>query len=164
MRSFFGDGVFIPGNANTAITSTSAVLAGSSTTTAADAMDPMMLPDTSSTPQLLTTLLQVPGAGSVYQMHPVKTVSALWMEWKEGLAGGPSMESLEQNDKGWRASPAAKTAFCRRKRIQDKIQSLIDSGMIEADAVSVLEAQRGQGSLNRLSDMIMAERKAAGSE
>jgi Transcriptional activator of glycolytic enzymes len=96
-----------------------------------------------------------------YQFNDhVKSVQDCWREWKEGIAGGPSIESLELRfSHSWRPSSKARTLFCRRRVIWEEIQRLIDSGLAVEAVLEGLEAKRGGRSLHKLYELLREERE-----
>jgi hypothetical protein len=105
-----------------------------------------------------------------YAFINARTVTDVWREYKEGIAGGPAVEQLERQWQArWRPTRAQRTAWCRRKVVIDEVVRLIEAGLTPADAVAELEAQRGsaslrgfQGSLTALNRERQGRRRAAG--
>jgi hypothetical protein len=53
----------------------------------------------------------------------------MWREYKEGIAGGPAVEQLEQQWQWrWRPAAAQRTAWSRRKTVLDEVERLLRSG------------------------------------
>jgi ribosomal protein S3AE len=87
-------------------------------------------------------------------------VAAVWGEWKEGVAGGPAIESLEeQYGHRWRPGNTMTVQFSRRKVVWDALRALIARGRSEAEAIQELEALRDGQSLNRLVDLLRQRRQ-----
>jgi hypothetical protein len=81
------------------------------------------------------------------------TVKEVWREWKEGLAGRPAIQELEERwGSSWRPGNAVRVQFCRRKVIWDELLARIARGKSEEEAVAELEQLRAGRSLNRLVD------------
>jgi hypothetical protein len=92
-----------------------------------------------------------------YALMNAQTVTDVWREFKEGIAGGPAVEKLElQWQARWRPEAKQRTAWCRRKVIVDEVLHLIHSGLAPAAAVAELEAQRGSQTLPKLHDALLA--------
>jgi Transcriptional activator of glycolytic enzymes len=99
------------------------------------------------------------GAASppAYTFINAQTVTDVWREYKEGIAGGPAVEQLEQQWQArWRPKRAQRTAWCRRKVIISEVVRLIEAGLTPADAVAELEARRGSTSLRSFQDSLAA--------
>lgn len=99
----------------------------------------------------------------MYKMsRSLTTVSGLWQEWKTGLGGEPSVESLEARyGPKWRTSQAERKFYSRRKVIIEEITKRISTGMDQWRAVEEVEEVRGGKSLDGLSKMIVERRKSA---
>lgn len=95
-----------------------------------------------------------------YMLVDARTVSDVWREYKEGIAGGPAVEKLE-SDWGarWRPLPKQHTAWCRRKVILDEVIHLIQTGLIQAAAVAELEARRSSQTLPKLHASLLVVQK-----
>lgn len=92
----------------------------------------------------------------------LSTVAGLWQEWKQGLSGSPSVESLESRyGPKWRTSQAERKFYSRRKVIIEEITKRIAGGMESWRAVEEVEEVRGGKSLDGLSKMIVERRKGA---
>ncbi|KAM7186580.1 Transcriptional activator of glycolytic enzymes domain containing protein [Rhypophila sp. PSN 637] len=90
----------------------------------------------------------------------VYTVAEIWREWTEGVAGGPAIESLEeQYGHRWRPGNTMTMQFCRRKVVWDALRALIARGRSEEEAIQELEALRDGQSLNRLVDLLRQRRQ-----
>ena len=90
----------------------------------------------------------------------VYTVVDMWYEWKEGMAGGPPLESLEaQFGPRWRPGSIMTVQFCRRKVVWDALKALIARGRNEEEAIRELEAIRDGQSLNKLVDLLRQRRQ-----
>lgn len=100
------------------------------------------------------------GIPTVTCLPKVFTVADMWREWKEGVAGGPAIESLEeQYGHRWRPGNTMTVQFCRRKVVWDALKALIARGRSEKEAIQELEALRGRQSLNRLVDLLRQRRQ-----
>lgn len=110
--------------------------------------------------QLTTTAIEPtsgPAGPPAYAFINVQTVTEVWREYKEGIAGGPAVEQLEQQWQArWRPTRAQRTAWCRRKVVIDEVVRLIETGLTLADAVAELEARRGSTSLRSFQDSLTA--------
>ncbi|KAK4217014.1 hypothetical protein QBC37DRAFT_415804 [Rhypophila decipiens] len=90
----------------------------------------------------------------------VYTVADVWHEWKKGVAGGPAIESLEeQYGHRWRPGNTMTVQFCRRKVVWDALKTLIARGRSEGEAIRELEALRGGQSINKLVDRLRQRRQ-----
>ena len=70
-------------------------------------------------------------------------VGQVWQEYKYGLNGGPSVESIVQElGTSWLKTKSQKRYYFRRKRIYDYILHAIAGGKSENDAVNELENYR----------------------
>lgn len=97
----------------------------------------------------------------MYKMsRTLSTVAGLWQEWKTGINGAPSVESLEARyGPKWRTSQAERKFYSRRKVIIEEITKRIGAGMDAWRAVEEVEGMRGAKSLDGLSKMIVERRK-----
>ena len=96
----------------------------------------------------------------VYNFICAQTVADVWREFKEGIARGPAVEELERQWQArWRPTTAQRTAWCRRKLVIDEIERLIKTGLTPADAVAVLEDQRGSLTLWSLQNRLRAQKE-----
>jgi hypothetical protein len=67
------------------------------------------------------------------------------------------VEELERQwQPRWRPTTAQRTAWSRRKLIIDEIERLIRTRLTPANAVAVLEDQRGSGTLRSLQNRLIA--------
>jgi Transcriptional activator of glycolytic enzymes len=81
-------------------------------------------------------LAVVSGIPTVTCLPKVFTVADVWREWKEGVAGGPAIESLEeQYGHRWRPGNTMTVQFCRRKVVLDALKALIARGRSEEEAI-----------------------------
>jgi hypothetical protein len=104
-----------------------------------------------------------PAGPPAYTFINAHTVGDVWREYKEGIAGGPAVEQLEQRwQSRWRPAAAQRTAWSRRKTVLDEVQRLIDSGLSPADAVADLEARRGTSTLRSLIDALVDQKRQQG--
>ena len=70
------------------------------------------------------------------------------------------MEELgRQCQARWRPTTAQRTAWSRRKLVIDEIERLIRTGLTPADAVTVLEDQRGSLILRSLQNRLIAQKE-----
>lgn len=99
----------------------------------------------------------------MYKMsRSLSNVAGLWQEWKQGLSGEPSVESLEARyGPKWRTSQAERKFYSRRKVIIEEITKRISAGMDQWRAVEEVEEVRGGKSLDGLSKMIVERKKNA---
>jgi hypothetical protein len=71
------------------------------------------------------------------------TVDEVWREYKVGLGGNPSVESLElRYGARWRPSDSERKFFSRRQKIYKNIAASISGGQTDTAAVKVLEDLR----------------------
>lgn len=99
----------------------------------------------------------------VTALPKVYTVQDVWREWKEGVAGQPAVQELEERwGSRWRPGTNIRVQFCRRKVIWDEVRARIAKGRTEEEAVKELEQLRGHGTLNRLVDSIKQRQQRAG--
>jgi hypothetical protein len=88
------------------------------------------------------------------------TVKDVWREWKEGLAGQPAIQELEEKwGSRWRPSNTVRVQFCRRKIIWDALIRSIAHGKSEEEAVIELELARAGRTLNQLTDELKQRRQ-----
>jgi hypothetical protein len=94
-----------------------------------------------------------------YNFISARTVGDVWREYKERIAGGPAVEELERQWQArWRPTTAQRTAWSRRKLVIDEVERLIRTGLAPADAVAVLEDQRGSLTLRNLQNRLIAQK------
>lgn len=104
-----------------------------------------------------------PAGPPAYNFISARTVGDVWREYKEGIAGGPAVEELERQWQArWRLTTAQRTAWSRRKLVISEVERLIRTGLAPADAVAVLEDQRGSSSLRSLQNRLIAQRQRRG--
>ena len=73
-------------------------------------------------------------------LRNLKTVNTVWQEYKYGINGNPSVESIvSEHGTKWLKSKANQVLYYRRKKIYDFIQSAIANGSTEAAVVKELE-------------------------
>ncbi|KAK9474998.1 short-chain dehydrogenase [Dipodascopsis tothii] len=94
----------------------------------------------------------------------VNTVADLWREWKFGISGSPSIESLEaQYGVQWRRSDKERKYFSRRKIIIDEIEKIMrDLNVAPEIAIAKVEEvmqQTGKKSLDGLSKVLISRRR-----
>ena len=96
-----------------------------------------------------------------YILFDARTVADVWREWREGIAGRPPLQGLEET---WghllRPKPKDKTAWSRRKVVLDELTRLVARGRTEEAAVAELEALRAGRHLRRLIDDLKGRQKA----
>ena len=80
----------------------------------------------------------------IYQLsRNLKTVANVWEEYKNGLNGGPSVESIvQQYGTTWLNTDTERKYYRYRKKIYDYILNAVGSGKSEKDAVNELEEFR----------------------
>lgn len=85
----------------------------------------------------------------------------MWQEWREGIGGGPPLETLERR---WgprlRPTKAQKVAFSRRKVVLDELLRLQLGGLSAREAVDRLEEIRDGRSVLNLVARLTAQRAA----
>ena len=68
-----------------------------------------------------------------YSLFNARTVADIWREWKEGIAGGPSVKELEETwGHLWRPEQKARIAWSRRKVVLVELERLVARGRTEA--------------------------------
>jgi hypothetical protein len=82
----------------------------------------------------------------------ISSVAELWREFYVGLAGGPSINSLERDfGNRWRRSAADSKYFSKRKLIIEKVISIANSdGITVEEAIKKFDRFRGDHSLDWL--------------
>ena len=101
-----------------------------------------------------------PTGPPAYNFISARTVGDVWREYKEGIAGGPAVEELERQWQArWRPTTAQRTAWSRRKLIIDEVEHLVRTRLAPADAVAVLEDQRGSSTLRSLQNRLIAQKQ-----
>lgn len=84
----------------------------------------------------------------------------VWREWKEGFAGQPAVQELEEKwGSHWRPGNVVRVQFCRRKVLWDELSARIARGKSEEEAIGELEQLRAGRSLNRLIDDLKQRRQ-----
>ena len=83
-------------------------------------------------------------AVSVYKLfRNLTTVPEVWQEFKYGLNGNPSVESLLIRYKiNWLQSHSDRQLYYKRKKIYDSVKNAVAKGQTENEAVNDLEALR----------------------
>ncbi|KFZ02293.1 hypothetical protein V500_00289 [Pseudogymnoascus sp. VKM F-4518 (FW-2643)] len=101
-----------------------------------------------------------PGLPVVTALARAFTVTDVWREWTEGLAGRPAIRELEETwGSRWRPGNAVRVQFCRRKVIWDEVLARAAHGKSEVEAVAELELLRAGRSLNQLVDELKQRRQ-----
>ena len=100
-------------------------------------------------PELPPTKLQktnppsVPTVISYIMLRNLKTVPQAWQEYKYGLNGSPSIETMIANfGLSWLTSRADDSYYHKRRKLYSYIQKAIDGGQSEVDVVHQLEKIR----------------------
>ena len=76
-------------------------------------------------------------------LRNLTTVPEIWQEFKYGINGNPSIESLVQMyGRNWFSSASDEKQYYNRKKIYDYIKTIIASGGSESDTVNNLEELR----------------------
>ena len=92
----------------------------------------------------------------------VGTVAGLWREYRHGVDGQPSIESLDQTwGPSWRPEPKDRTWYSRRKLVWDKMKDFLHDDLSEEQAVAEVERIRDGRSLNWLMNLLQNNRKEA---
>ena len=79
--------------------------------------------------------------GDYKQFRNLTTVKQVWQEYKKGIYGNPSVQSLEKDyGNKWRVTPPDANWFYARKKIYDKIEDLMRNGTSEDSAVDLLDS------------------------
>jgi hypothetical protein len=101
-----------------------------------------------------------PGLPVFAALAKAYTVTDVWREWKEGLAGRPAVQELEEKwGSRWRPGNTIRVQFCRRKVIWDEVLARIARGKSEEEVITELELLRAGRSLNRLVDDLKHRRQ-----
>jgi ribosomal protein S19E (S16A) len=81
------------------------------------------------------------------------SVSELWKEFHEGIAGNPSIQSLEERyGNTWRKSSSDSKFFSKRRLIIEKVLDIVQKeGVTTKEAISKLDTFRGSKTLDWLS-------------
>jgi hypothetical protein len=88
------------------------------------------------------------------------TVKDVWREWKEGVAGRPAIQELEEKwGSRWRPGNTIRVQFCRRKVIWDEVLARIAHGKSEDEVVAELEQLRAGRAINQLVDGLKQRRQ-----
>ena len=83
------------------------------------------------------------------QYRNLSSVREIWNEYKVGINGYPSVESLDANyGSRWRSNPDDRTFYYRRKKIYTAIETLVSHGMSDGEAVDRLQNYLIQNSKN----------------
>jgi Transcriptional activator of glycolytic enzymes len=121
---------------------------------------PAPAPATGPAPAPATATQQPVAPPIVTSLSKLYTVKDVWREWKEGIAGRPSIQELEEQwGSRWRPGGTIRVQFCRRKVIWDAISSRIARGKSEAEAIAEVDRIRDGQSLNRLVDILKDRRQ-----
>jgi hypothetical protein len=130
----------------------------------AQAQAPMPIPMSGGLP--LTASASPPGAAPtpgppVYtELVKAYTVRDAWREWREGMAGRPAVQELEETwGSRWRPGNTVRVQFCRRKVLWDEVLARVARGKTEEEAVTELELLRAGRSLNQLADELKHRRQ-----
>lgn len=101
-----------------------------------------------------------PGPPVYTELAKAYTVRDAWREWKEGLAGRPAVQELEEAwGSRWRLGNMVRVQFCRRKVLWDEVLARIARGKTEEEAIAELELLRASRSLNQLVDELKHRRQ-----
>ena len=74
------------------------------------------------------------------QYRNLTTIRDIWNEYKVGINGNPSVESLDSTyGPQWRGKGVDRTFYYRRKKIYSVVESLVSHGMSEEEAVASLD-------------------------
>jgi hypothetical protein len=119
------------------------------TTTAAMMMAPVATSSTTTVAPIATPVEALPSP-DVYELsRTISTVPQLWREWTEGIAGGPSVQRLEDEyGPRWRKKHSETVMFSRRKVIIDEIRSRQAQGINTLAAVEEVELVRQRAKLS----------------
>lgn len=131
-----------------------------------------LLPDNISIAELLTPASRPPasqppasqqgslGPPIVTSLARLYTVEDVWREWKEGLAGQPALQELEEKwGHRWRPGNKMTTQFSRRKVVWDEVRARMGKGTSEEEAVREVEGLRAGRSINQLVEQLTRKRK-----
>ena len=101
-----------------------------------------------------------PGLPVFVALAKAYTVKDVWREWKEGLAGRPAVQELEEKwGSRWRPGNTVRVQFCRRKVIWDEVLARVARGKNEEEVITELELLRAGRSLNQLVDELKHRRQ-----
>ena len=68
------------------------------------------------------------------------TVKEIWAEYKEGINGNPSVESLDSNyGPKWRGNIVEQKYYSQRKKIYSLVENLVSNGLSDDEAVERLD-------------------------
>jgi hypothetical protein len=102
----------------------------------------------------------VPGPPVYTELAKAYTVRDAWREWREGLAGRPAVQELEEAwGSRWRPGNTVRVQFCRRKVLWDKVLARVARGKTKEEAIIELELLRAGRSLNQLADKLKHRRR-----
>jgi hypothetical protein len=102
----------------------------------------------------------VPAPPVYTELAKAYTVRDAWREWREGLAGRPAVQELEEAwGSRWRPGSTVRVQFCRRKVLWDEVLARVARGKTEEEAVVELELLRAGRSLNQLADELKHRRR-----
>ena len=74
------------------------------------------------------------------QYRNLNSVTEIWNEYKVGINGYPSVESMDANyGPRWRGNPQDRTFYYRRKKIYTAVETLASHGMSEDEAAKSLD-------------------------
>jgi hypothetical protein len=106
------------------------------------------------------SIAPVPGPPVYTELAKAYTVQDVWREWREGLAGRPAVQELEEAwGSRWRPGNIVRVQFCRRKVLWDEVLARVARGKTEEEAVTELELLRAGRSLNQLVDELKHRRQ-----
>lgn len=101
-----------------------------------------------------------PGPPVYTELVKAYTVRDAWREWREGMAGRPAVQELEETwGSRWRPGNTVRVQFCRRKVLWDEVLARVARGKTEEEAVTELELLRAGRSLNQLADELKHRRQ-----
>jgi hypothetical protein len=104
-----------------------------------------------------------PGPPVYTELAKAYTVRDAWREWREGLAGRPAVQELEEVwGSRWRPGNMVRVQFCRRKVLWDEVAARVARGKTEEEAITELELLRAGRSLNQLVDELKHRRRRQG--
>jgi hypothetical protein len=106
------------------------------------------------------SIAPVPGPPIYTELAKAYTVQDAWREWREGLAGRPAVQELEEAwGSRWRPGNTVRVQFCRRKVLWDEVLARVARGKTEEEAVAELELLRAGRGLNQLADELKHRRQ-----
>lgn len=123
-----------------------------------DLSGPQMAATTTAIPEMIS-----PPQDQYVMSRSVRTVREAWTEWYSGLAGGPSVVSLDEKyGSRWRSAATERRWYCNRRFVINAIQHQIEQHrMTELEAINLFELKRGTRSMDSLMKELKREHQAS---